>query len=173
MSPELQWFRTEEDWARLFDDQLQSVIDDTIASKRKKDAKEKEERRLSHGVELSAEYWTQIPGMWIESVRILLMQRHGSSSISLTKKNGTYYLHGQALSSAEAVWVERQVEAALGSRDNSIWSSFVGGDRISVTIRTSRWTNVEIKYEAVPTKYYNLLSQLQKLQDYGSKDMRN
>ena len=173
MSPELQWFRTEEDWARLFDDQLQSVIDDTIASKRKKDAKEKEERRLSHGVELSAEYWTQTPGMWIESVRILLMQRHGSSSISLTKKNGTYYLHGQALSSAEAVWVERQVEAALGSRDNSIWSSFVGGDRISVTIRTSRWANVEIKYEAVPTKYYNLLSQLQKLQDYGSKDMRN
>lgn len=173
MSPELQWFRTEEDWARLFDDHLQSVIDDTVASKRKKDAKEKEERRLSHGVELSNEYWTQTPGMWIESVRIQLMQRHGSSSISLTKKNGTYYLQGQALSSAESVWVERQVEAALGSHDGSTWSSLPGGDRISVTIRTRRWANVEMEYGTVPTKYYNLLSQLEKLYNYGSKDMRN
>jgi hypothetical protein len=173
LSQELQWFRTEEDWARLFDDHLQSVIDDNVTSKRKKDAKEKEEMRLSHGVELSSEYWTQAPGMWIESIRMLLKQQYGKSGVSLTKKNGTYYLQGQALSSAEAVWVERQVEAALESHDGSTWSSFVGGDRMSVTIRTSRWANVEMKYGTVPTKYYNLLSQLERLHDYGSKDMRS
>ena len=173
MSPELQWFRTEEDWARLFDDHLQSVINDTVKEEAKEKAKEKEERRLSYGVELSAEYWTQSPGMWIESIRMLLKQQYGKSGVSLTKKNGTYYLQGQALSSAESVWVERQVEAALGSHDGSTWSSLPGGDRISVTIQTSRWANVEMEYETVPTKYYNLLSQLEKLHNYGSKDMRS
>lgn len=134
---------------------------------------------------ISADFADLSPNMDISEITIELDQRYGSDSIKVLNEGGKYkavyeveskmlpddkkykrYL--RELSSAESVWLEKQLATTINNPDNSTWQSLPGGDIMDVVIKQSRANDVCLRGIKPIKKYMHLQSNLEKLAEYGS-----
>ncbi len=167
-----QIMQTEEDWKKLFNDDLKKAVKD------KMDEKEAEERKL-YALVIPKEFQNMQPKMDIEEISLILYQKYGRSNVKIIKKNGIYaisYSERSAdsyettpLSAAEAVWLEHVVDEALNNDDETIWQSMPGGDSMTVIIRKTQKLCIYGQQIEPLNKFYLLKHSIHKLARYGSR----
>lgn len=183
LKEELKFIKTDEDLNMIFDENLNEIIFNT----QKRIQQEKEEQnlneRIKNAVVLSNELKKTIPSMEMSKVKIELNQPYGNSNICLTQAKGEYCLeyhrysnlspnsntYKKKLSLQESVWVEEQISNTLENKDKTTWQSLPGGDTMTIEIVSSQGKNVNMVRCMPFKKYMDLLHQLEKLAEYGSR----
>lgn len=183
MSRELQAFKNDNDWKKLFDSSLKNAI--SKAQNTMKQRKNEENTEPSpYSVKLQEKHFSTTPQMCFAKLDLKLIQKNKSSSVKLTVNKGNYLLlyakssHSttisddcsRTLSSAEAVWVEEQINNAIQNPDNSTWQSLTGENLMDIVIKKTTGDGVDIDKTAPIRKYSNLMDNLAKLVQYGSTD---
>ena len=182
MSKELQTFRSDEDWAKLFDDSLKSVVSAACATLHKQDEDRKSEEIKKNAVKIPAGYSKQTPAMCLSEITIEISQRYSSRSIKVSNDNGNYQIvyvrnshmspsidrYPRVLSAAEAVWLEKQVENTIKNPDESTWQSLPGGDTMNIMIKRNKGNDVSLRGVKPIRKYSDLQNELENLAQYGS-----
>lgn len=182
MSKELQAFRSDEDWAKLFDDSLKSVVSSACATLHKQDEDRKSKEIKENAVKILAEYAKQTPDMCLSEITIEIRQRYSSRSIKVSNENGNYQIvyvrnshmspssdrYPRALSAVEAVWLEKQVESTIKNPDESTWQSLPGGDTMNIVIKRNKGNDVSLRGVKPIRKYSDLQNELEHLAQYGS-----
>ena len=92
MEKELQAFKSDEDWAKLFDDSLKSVISSACATLQKKEEDRKSEEIKKYAVKIPAKYAKQTPDMCLSEITIEISQRYSSRSIKVSNADGNYQI---------------------------------------------------------------------------------
>ena len=92
-SRELQRFRTEDDWARLFDDALKSAVSDALAEVQWLEGQKQESLRDQYAVRIPSRLAAASPKMNIQRIALELNQPYASSRLTLTQERGTYLLN--------------------------------------------------------------------------------
>lgn len=182
MSKELQVFKSDEDWAKLFDDSLKAIISSACATLQKKEEDRKSEEIKKHAVKIPAKYAKQTPDMCLSEITIEISQRYSSRSIRVSNANGNYqvvYVRNshmspsidrcpRKLSIAEAVWLEKQVEGTIKNPDESTWQSLPGGDTMNIVIKRNKGNDISLRGVKPIRKYSDLQNELEYLAQYGS-----
>ncbi len=172
--PELQSFKTEEDWARLFNEDLKAAVSRARVALQERKARQKAMETAEFAIPI-AEYAGKTPAGDITEVVLDLWQLYGHSCVELKQENGRYrllYLSHEScrrdLSDPEAAWVEHQVAQTLENTDETQWHSLPGGDMMRVSV--IRGGEVCESRSGDPLKkYMDLQDDLRKLAKYGSK----
>jgi len=182
MSKELQAFKTDDDWAKLFDDSLKAVISSACATLQKKEENRKREEKEKYAVKIPAKYAKKTPDMCFFEITIEISQRYSGGSIKVLNNNGKYQVvyvrtshmspnvdrYPRMLSIAEAVWLEKQVEGAIKNPDESTWQSLPGGDTMNIVIKGNKGNDIILKGVKPISKYSDLQNELEYLAQYGS-----
>lgn len=182
MSKELQTFKSDEDWAKLFDDSLRAAISSACSTLQKQDEDYKKEEIKKYAVKIPANYANHSPNMGLSEVTIDISQRYSSRSIKVSNKNGKYQVvyvrnshmspscdvHPRTLSTAEAVWLEQQVANTIKNPDNSTWQSLPGGDTMNIEIKRNKGNDISLRGVKPIRKYSDLQNELEYLAQYGS-----
>ena len=181
MSPELQAFESDEDWDKLFDDNLKSAVSSACAILQKQQEERKAAETKRYSVKIPAKYTNRSPNMGLSEITIEISQRYSSRSIQVTNKNGKYQVvyvrishtspsvdrYPRVLSITEAVWLEKQVENTIKNPDDSTWQSLAGGDTMNIVIKRNNGTDVSLRGVKPIRKYSNLQDELENLAQYG------
>lgn len=179
MRLELQAFHSDEDWAMLFDDNLEAAISSACAALQKQEEERKNRQRKMLAVKIPSELSGLLPDMNISEVTIELIQRYGRSSIQIVNENGEYHIHSyrtshasdlRILSSAEAKWLEQQIENTVSDPDDSVWQSLPGGDTMNIAIRWNHGKDISLRDVKAISKYVDLMGKLRNLSEYGSQE---
>ena len=174
-SRELQHFETDADWAGLFDDALRAAVARARAVLDRRNAEKAEANRTKYGVSIPL---NRTPKLDLQEVKLWLNQPYGYTRLRVTLSEGGYQMacalsdgktYDRRADPAEAAWIEERVDAALNDPDGSTWQSLVGGDTLSVTIRRAGEAEALTRSGEPLRKYYDLLSDLERLATYGSK----
>jgi len=182
MSKELQSFKSDEDWAKLFDDSLNAAVSSAFAALQKKDEDRKTEEINKYAVRIPAKYAKLSPDMCISEVTIEISQRYSSRSIKISNENSKYHVvyvrnshmspsvdrYPRTLTSVEAVWLEKQVESTIKNPDKSTWQSLPGGDTMHIVIKRSNGNDISLRGVKPIRKYSDLQNELENLAQYGS-----
>lgn len=182
MSKELQVFKSDEDWAKLFDDGLKAIISSACATLQKKEEDRKSEEIKKHAVKIPAKYAKQTPDMCLSEITIEISQRYSSRSITVSSADGNYQIvyvryshmspsvdrYPRTLSIAEAVWLEKQVKGTIKNPDKSTWQSLPGGDTMNIVIKRNKGNDISLRGVKPIRKYSNLQNELEYLAQYGS-----
>lgn len=182
MSKELQAFKTDEDWAKLFDDSLKTVISSICTTLQKKEEDRKREKIEKYAVKVPAKYANQTPDMCLSEITIEISQRYSSRSIKVSNANGNYQVvyvsnshmspsvdrYPRMLSVAEAVWLEKAVESTIKNPDESTWQSLPGGDTMNIVIKRNKGSDITLRGVKPIRKYSDLQNELEHLAQYGS-----
>lgn len=169
--------QTSEDWAALFDDDLNNAIAaaDTELSRRE------EAHRKKNAVQIPAIFADRTPNMDIAEITYTLTQLYTITRIHLVNKGRCYHVHFESLSPlsgahkeqrfnltcADGAWIEAQVEAALNNPDTSTWQSLAGGDRMKLVIRRKHGKS-GAQHSGTPiTKYTDLMDIIVKMAQYN------
>ena len=182
MSKELQAFKSDEDWAKLFDDSLKAIISSACATLQKKEDDRKSEEIKKHAVKIPAKYAKHTPDMCLSEITIEISQRYSSRSVKVSNANGNYQVvyvrnshmspsvdrYPRALSTAEAVWLEKQVEGTIKNPDESTWQSLPGGDTMNIVIKRNKGNDISLRGVKPIRKYSDLQNELEYLAQYGS-----
>ncbi len=182
MRKELQAFRSDEDWAKLFDDSLKSAVSSACAVIEKRDEEREKEKIKKNAVKIPTEYAKQTPDMCLSEITITTDQRFASRSIKVSNDSGNYQIvyerfgympqqiekYPRVLSAAEAVWLEKQVRDTIKNPDDSTWQSLPGGDTMDIVIMRNKDSNVSLREVKPLSKYSKLQNELEKLAQYGS-----
>lgn len=183
MSKELQVFKSEEDWAKLFDDNLKAVISSACAILQKKEDERKAEEIKKYAVKIPANYANNSPNMVLSEITLEISQRYAARSIKVINENGKYQLvyvrssltsssynrYPKELSAAESIWLEKQVEVVLNDPDEYTWQSLPGGDTMNIVIKKNKGKDVCLRGVKPIRKYSDLQNELENLAQYGSK----
>lgn len=186
MDNELQAFKTDEDWAQLFDDSLKAVISSSCAILQKKEADSKTKEIERYAIKVPEKYAKQTPEMCISEITIEIRQRYSSRSITVSNANGNYQVvyvrnshmspsvdrYPRTLSIAEAVWLEKQVEGTIKNPDASTWQSLPGGDTMNIVIKRNKGNDISLRGVKPIRKYSDLQNELEYLAQYGSLPAR-
>lgn len=181
MSKELQAFVSDEDWAKLFDDNLKSVVSSACATIQKQDEDRKNEEIKKNAVKIPAKYAKQTPDMCFSEIFLELSQRYSNGSVKVSNENGNYQIvyvrkshmspsidkYSRVLSVAESVWLEKQVKSTIKNPDESTWQSLPGGDIMSIVIKRNNGKDITLGGKPIK-KYSDLQNELKKLVRYGS-----
>lgn len=179
MRPELQAFHSDEDWAMLFDDNLEAAISSACTALQRQEEERKNMQRKMLAVKIPSELAGLLPDMNISEVTIELIQRYGRSSIQIVNENGEYHIHSfrtshasdpRILSSAEAKWLEQQIENTVNDPDDSVWQSLPGGDTMNIAIKWNHGKDITIRGVKAISKYVALMNKLRNLTEYGSQE---
>lgn len=175
MSWELQLLATEEDWAKVFDDDLKAAVAENRAKLQKAEETRKNEEKQKNAVKIQT---NTSPDMSISEVTLVLSQQYGKSTVKVTKENETYHIvyrassknesYSRVLEPAEGGWLEQMVQKAMNNPDDSTWQSLPGGDTMKIVIKRNNGENIELNGIKPLKKYYDLMGQLEKLVQYGS-----
>ncbi len=182
MRPELRAFQSDEDWAMLFNDELNTAIKSAFSIVQQKEEERRQEAIKRYAIKIPADYTKLSPNMWLSEVTIEISQRYSSRSINVTNENGKYQVvfirnlhtspdvdrYSRVLSASEAVWLEKRVENAINNPDQSTWQSLHGGDAMHITIKRKHGKNLSLGVVKPIQKYSNLLSEVENLAQYGS-----
>lgn len=182
MSNELQVFKSDEDWAKLFDDKLKSVVSSACATLQKQEEARKREEVKENAVKIPVEYAKQTPGMYFSEITIEISQSYSNSSIMISNKNGNYLIvyvwdshmspsigrYPRLLSDTEAVWLENQVENTIKNPDASTRQSLPGGDTMNIVIKRNKGNDISLRNVKPIKKYLDLQNELEHLAQYGS-----
>ena len=177
MAPELRVFRTDEDWQKLFDDELKAAIREASVKLQNVEKEKKTREQERYTIRIPKNFSSRVPNMDIGKLHLYLHQI-SSSNVEVTNQNGEYrivysydYLKRseRILTPVEAAWVERRVLQALRDPNPATWLSLYGGDKMSVEIQKDKEENINIERGMPIQKYYNLLNDLKYLAQYGSK----
>ena len=182
MSEELRNFKSDEDWAKLFDDNLKSVIASACATLQKKEEERKIAEAEKYAVRIPAKDVGQTPDMCISEITIEISQRYSDRSIKVLNVGGNYQVvyfrnshmsssndrFSKTLSIAEAVWLEKRVNNTIKNPDNSTWQSLPGGDIMNVVIKRNKGNDISIRCVKPIRKYSDLQNELEYLVQYGS-----
>lgn len=177
---ELQRFETDADWARLFDDALKAAVAQALKEVRRQAAEQEAQQREKYAVRIPA---SAAPKLNIKRVLLELNQRYGCSRLTLTREQGTYLIrsdhtytsstnnssHSRKALPAEAAWIEDRVARAIADPDASTWHSLPGGDTMVIEIDRAEGKGVALRNVTPIRKYSNLLNDLEKLAQYGSR----
>lgn len=183
MDQMMQVFVSDEDWAKLFDDDLNAAVAAAWAALEKKEEDRRKETIRKHAVKLPADCATLQPRMDLSGITITLRQPYAVSGVTITRESGWYHLvstntsrlsdstrqYARVLSAAEAVWLEKQVETVISDPDDSTWHSLPGGDLMSLSIKGSNGQDVSIQWDEPLNKYVALKRLLEDLAVYGSQ----
>lgn len=176
---DLQLFESDEDWARLFDDDLKAAVATTRAVLQKQAEKRKNEEKQWYAVKIHTNI---LPNMSISEVTLVLSQRYSIRKVNVTKENGTYHIvydkismmssdherHFRALEPSECGWLELKVNNAIHDPDNSTWQSLPGGDSMEIVIKQNNGENIVLSHTQPLKKYSDMMNDLEKLAQYGS-----
>lgn len=187
MSPELQAFKSDEDWNQLFDDNLKSAVSSACAIQQKQKEERKAAETKQYSVKIPASYTNRSPDMGLSELTIEISQRYASRSIQVTNKNGKYQVvyvrvshtspnserHSRVLSVAEAVWLEKQIENTIMNPDVSTWQSLVGGDTMNIEIKGNNDTDISLRGVKPIRKYSDLQGEIARLAEYGYSIVRD
>lgn len=180
-SPMLRAFRSDEDWAKLFDDSLTAAVSSASDALQKQKAATDKQMAAHYSVKIPACYAELSPTMGLSMVEISLDQQYSSRKTSVTNSNGAYSIfyqwtsrmsaashrHRKTLSPVEAVWLEKQVENTINDPNESTWHSWPGGDQMKILIRQTTGQDVSASGEPI-RKYSDLQTELEHLAQYGS-----
>ena len=181
LDPKWQQFRTQEDWDRLFDDELREAVASAfLAHEKEKEAKLAQER-AKYGVTIPIAFRLAQPAMNLTLVHISLYQLASSHVIKVTQEDGTYqveYMHLASMSSRHefykhtlskggCVYVETLIENIIMSQDDSTWESAVGGDSMQVEIKRTNAEDITLDPKKPLAKYRDALHILERLAKYG------
>ena len=181
-SQELQQFESEEDWARLFDDTLNTAVATAHTEVQRQEQEKQAEQSEKYAIRIPYGSTTGSPGMSIKRIVLELNQRYGCSKLTLIREKDTYLLvytltytsttnnqsYRRTVNAAEASWIEERVDRAIDDPDRSTWQSLPGGDTMNIVIAREKKGDVELKGVKPIRKYSNLLNELGKLAQYGS-----
>lgn len=181
MSPELQAFKSDEDWNQLFDDNLKSAVSSACAIQQKLEEDRKNAEIKRYSVKIPANYANTSPNMGLSKITIELRQMYSDCSIQVTNKNGKYQVvyvrvshtspnserHSRVLSVAEAVWLEKQVENTIMNPDVSTWQSLVGGDTMNIEIKGNNGEAISLRGVKPIRQYSDLQGEIANLAEYG------
>ena len=182
MGKELQAFKSDEDWAKLFDNRLKAVVSSTCATLQKKEEYRKSEEIKKHAVKIPAKYAKKTPDMCLSEITIEISQRYSSRSIEVSNANGNYQVvyvrnshmslsddrHTRTLSVAEAVWLEKRVESTIKNSDETTWQSLPGGDTMNIVIKRNKGNDITLRGVKPIRKYSDLQNELENMAQYGS-----
>ena len=149
-----------------------------------------ESLRLKYAVRIPEDFSEQTPEMHITALNFTLTRKYTAVIINLTQKNGKYHLryqteyispsgdvefaavqrenHAHTLTPAEALWGEKQIEAALNSTDDSLCQTLPAKDRIKLVIQSNN-SESNVQYEGRPlNRYTALMDSLEQLAQYHS-----
>ena len=177
---EFQVIGTEEDWARVFDDGLRAEIAAAGAELRKREEERQNKENKKYAVTIHTNI---VPDMNIREVKLVLSQRYATGEVKVTNENGKYRIrydristmssdresYSRVLDPAESGWLEMKVENAISDPDDSAWQSLPGGDSMDIVIKRGNGEDVVFERTKPLRKYSGLMSDLQKLAQYGSK----
>lgn len=183
LGEELKFIQTDEDWDMIFDKNLKAIISNTQKTIQQEKEEQNLKLRMQNAVVLPNELENNSPSMELSKVKIQLNQRYGNSSVELTQTNGEYRLeyhryshlspnsntYKKKLSLQESIWVEEQVGTTLENKDKTTWQSLPGGDTMTIEIEKLQGKNVNMVRCMPLNKYMDLLHELEKLAQYGSR----
>ncbi|MBE5775493.1 MAG: hypothetical protein E7337_16465 [Clostridiales bacterium] len=179
-APEVQAFVSDEDWKKLFNDELKAAV---TAAKARLEQREREKAAADHikyAIEIPAD---GRPKMELKRVEIMLEQRFGSTHATVTPSEDSYLVvcecrytsvtnnrdYRRRLNPAEAAWVENRVAGTIADPNRDTWHSAPGGDTMTVTIHRTNASAISQSFSNPSRKYTDLLNDLEKLAHYGSK----
>lgn len=182
MRKELQAFASDDDWAKLFDDRLNTAVSAACTALQKRDEERKKEAVKMNAVKIPEQYAKQAPDMCLSEITIEIYQRYSSRSIHVSNDNGHYKIvytlrshtspqidsYPRLLSAAESVWLEKQVENTIDNPDSSTWESLVGADMMNVLIKREKGKNISLQRAKPIRKFSDLQNALENLAQYGS-----
>ena len=146
MAPELRAFRTDEDWQRLFDDELKEAIREADVKLQNVEKEKKKQEQERYAIRIPKNFSSRVPHMDIGKLHLCLHQI-SSSNVEVTNQSGVYqivYSHDylkrseRTLTPVESAWVERRVLLAIRDPNPATWNSLYGGDRMSVEIQKDK-----------------------------------
>lgn len=182
MDKELQAFQSDDDWQLLLNDTFKAAVSSANSTLKKKEEERKAEEIKQNAIKIPANYAGQSPKMNLTEVLIEIYQRYSDRSVKVlitsNKYSITYVMnshmssdikrYSRELTSAEAVWLEKQVENTINNRDNSTWQSLPGGDTMNVIIKRDKGADISHSRTLPIRKFSDLQNELEKLAQYGS-----
>jgi len=181
-SPVLKEIETEQDWARLFDDALKAAVKKAFTAVQQKEEQAWERQRRQYAIQIPAALAARSPKMDIQVISLELKRRFGASSLMVTRNNGVYCVYYRLMATspthnqdfrriatdAEAAWIEEKVDCVVADPDSDTRQSILGGDTMNILIRREGGSDVSLDRTWPIRKYTNLMSELEKLAEYGS-----
>lgn len=182
MSKELQAYKSDDDWAKLFDDRLNTIVSIVCSELQKRDEERKKAAIKMHSVKIPEQCAKQTPDMCLSEISIYHFQRYSSRSIEVINDNGHYKIvyilrshtspqidsYPRVLSAAESVWLEKQVEKTIYNPDFSTCESLSGGDMMNILIKKDNGKTISYERVKPIRKYSELQNELEHLAEYGS-----
>lgn len=166
----------------LFDEKLRRAIAEVEKIKKEEAEEQQRKEREKYAIKLPLSFKNIKPKMNFKVVNIVLSQRYAKSQVMVTRKDNSYFLEYQnesylsskysfylstTLTPAQCIWLEENVNATLNNKDQSTWTSIVGGDLMDVNIKEDNRTFTYFRRETPVNKYNELKHLLEKATQYG------